>query len=131
MEIGLLWGVLVVLLITSIGILAWEVRKPPGEYKVILLFLRNSEEISEAMLRQLCSRARRHKEETRILVIDDHSSDLTAAIVQRMVRRFPEAELLDRKGKQDISPAQWGALLQNILAVFDFRDSPESASLFL
>lgn len=128
MEMGLLWGTFVFLLLASAGIIVWELGKPPGEYKVILLFLENSEEVCEEALRRICFRARYCSGGARVLVVDDCSRDATVPIVNRMAAMFPEIDLLLRKGEQKPTFGQIRALLCSPLAAFDLRDSRDLRS---
>lgn len=120
---GLLWGTVLFLLTGAAVVIALEMRTPCRETRVIVLFLENGEEISEAVLRRMHSLLRRSGGNTGILVVDDYSRDATVPIVIRMAAMFPEISLLTRGNKQDIPPVQLNRLLQNTAAVLDLRDS--------
>ncbi|MGI6554127.1 MAG: glycosyltransferase [Bacillota bacterium] len=122
MTIGLLWGFLLLFLILAAGITAAEMRRPRSGEQTILVFLENSEEIAEGVLRNICRKARRCRDEIRILVIDHGSTDSTVPIVERLAGFFPEINIVPRSGQGSLKFYQpWN--LENICGVLDLRDA--------
>lgn len=125
MEIGLLWGILVLFFILASGIVVSEMRRPSSVERVLLIFLENNEEITEATLKNICRKARWGKVQVQVVVIDNCSTDSTRLIVQRLERYFPEIFLLARNDPETINPNWLKSLLGNVSKVFDFRDMPQ------
>jgi len=123
LEMGLLWGTVAFLLTGAAVIIALELRDSCRETRVIVLFLENSEEISEAVLRRMHFLLRQSGGKTGILVVDNYSRDATVPIVMRMAAMFPEITLVTRSNKQEIPPVQLKKLLQNAAGVLDLRDA--------
>jgi hypothetical protein len=122
LTIGLLWGFLLLFLILAAGITAAEMRRPRSGEQTILVFLENSEEIAEGVLRNICRKARRCRDEIRILVIDDGSTDSTVPIVERLAGFFPEINIVPRSEHGSLKFYQHRKL-ENICGVFDLRDA--------
>ena len=95
MTIGLLWGFLLLFLILAAGITAAEMLRPRSGEQTILVFLENSEEIAEGVLRNICRKARR----CRMKLNPGNRrwlTDSTVPIVERLAGFFPEINIVPR-----------------------------------
>ncbi len=130
MAVGLLWGSFVFLLLMLSLIVASQLRKKENKKSmepVLLIFMENSEEFCEGVLRQICYQARTGKAWAQIVVIDHYSTDCTAAIVRRLERYYPEIKLLIRGERNTLTSLMLGMLAPKEFQVIDLRDIKDFA----
>jgi hypothetical protein len=122
MAVGLLWSALALLLLTLALIIASELRKKENRDPVLLIFLENSEEFCEAVLRQICRRSKHGNTWEQIMVVDHYSTDSSPEIVSRLQRYYPQIELLIRSERNRLNYCRLEMLAGRGFRVLDLRD---------
>lgn len=125
MAVGLLWGSFVLLLLMLALIIALELRKKGNEEPVepvLLIFLENSEEFCEGVLRRICYGSRIGKVWGQVVVIDHYSTDHTATIVSRLQWYYPEIQLLTRGERNTLTLRRLEEMAPKGYQVIDLRD---------
>jgi len=120
LEIGLLWCFLVLWLLIWAGMIALEMQKTPYSVEVLLVFLQNNEENAEALLREICRKAKYCNNEIHLLIIDNCSTDQTVPIITRLKHYCPPIDILDRSDAKSLTAKQLELLSGNDLRVLDF-----------
>lgn len=114
-----LWMFLVLWLTVAVGVIALELHRPKNEAKLLLIFVENNEENVEALLRDICRKAKHDKSQPYILVIDNCSTDATVPIISCLKRYFSQIEVVARSEPGYMTPKQLELLLGNVLRVID------------
>lgn len=120
---GIWLGMFLVLwLAAAVAIIFLELRRPKSEAKLLLVFVENNEENVEALLWDICHKARHDKSRPYVLVIDNCSTDATVPIISRLKRYFSQIEIVARSEPGYMTPEQLKLLLDNVLRVIDLTD---------